>query len=137
MLLNTKIFCHFLIHLNTFLGSFSYFIFHLPMASIISIHILLLLCICSSGMLIINKVTNPPFINNNNLKNLLIRYKNLQSSTTTTSDSNFLEDFSTALFSSDVKRRNVIMPRICYFARISGTGVHRKLCLPYNDNKRS
>lgn len=27
--------------------------------------------------------------------------------------------------------RSVILPRICYFARVHGTGMRKKLCLPY------
>lgn len=32
-----------------------------------------------------------------------------------------------------MERRNVIMPRICYFTRVTKNGIHQKLCLPYND----
>lgn len=85
-------------------------------------------------MLIINAESNLPLTNKNNLKNLLLRYdqfrrliklnsNSLDTSSTSTSSSTI---------SSNLQRRNVIMPRICYFARISGTGGHQKLCLPYN-----
>jgi len=77
---------------------------------------------------------NTPLSNKNNLKNILFRHNYHQPSTKL--DLNLLEDSPTLLFSSDIKRRNVIMPRICYFARISGTSVHQKLCLPYNSNNR-
>ena len=30
-------------------------------------------------------------------------------------------------------RRNVILPRICYFTRVSKRGIYKKLCLPYNE----
>jgi hypothetical protein len=42
------------------------------------------------------------------------------------------EDFP-SMPSRDIQQRNVIMPRICYFSRVTKTGVHQKLCLPYND----
>ena len=37
--------------------------------------------------------------------------------------------------SSNGKRRSVIVPRLCYFARQSRTGVLQRLCLPYDDQK--
>ncbi len=105
------------------------------MASVVAIRILLFLYICYSWTLSVDAMINSPLSNKNNLKNILFRHKYHQPSTKL--DSNLLEDSSTLLFSSNIERRNVIMPRICYFARISGTGVHQKLCLPYNNNNRS
>lgn len=46
-----------------------------------------------------------------------------------------LNDYDPPVFSTDVRRRNVLMPRICYFSRVTATGIHRKLCLPYNDER--
>ncbi|UJR27554.1 hypothetical protein I4U23_008836 [Adineta vaga] len=36
---------------------------------------------------------------------------------------------------TNIQRRNVLMPRICYFSRVTASGIHRKLCLPYNDER--
>ena len=36
----------------------------------------------------------------------------------------------------NLQRRNVIMPRICYFSRVTKTGIHQKLCLPYNHDDK-
>lgn len=36
--------------------------------------------------------------------------------------------------STDLQRRNVIMPRICYFSRVTQSGIHQRLCLPYNSD---
>ncbi|CAF0822120.1 unnamed protein product [Adineta ricciae] len=44
-----------------------------------------------------------------------------------------IEDNSLSL--PDIRRRNVLMPRICYFSRVTATGIHQKLCLPYNDKR--
>ncbi|CAF0803733.1 unnamed protein product [Adineta ricciae] len=44
-----------------------------------------------------------------------------------------IEDNSPTL--PDIRRRNVLMPRICYFSRVTATGIHQKLCLPYNDKR--
>ncbi len=35
--------------------------------------------------------------------------------------------------STNPQRRNVIMPRICYFSRTTKSGIYQKLCLPYNN----
>jgi hypothetical protein len=99
------------------------------MASGFSIRILLFLCICSSLMLIGNAMSILPFTDNNNEENLVLRrYKYPRPPIQFNSD--LFEDSS----SSEIQRRNVIMPRICYFARISGRSGHQKLCLPYTDN---
>jgi hypothetical protein len=99
------------------------------MASIVFIHILLVLYTCTSSILIVNAMTT-----NYNLRSILFHRNYVQSFIK--SDSNSIDDLDTSLSSSNIKRRNVIMPRICYFARVAGTGVRQKLCLPYNDNIR-
>ena len=35
------------------------------------------------------------------------------------------------------RQRSVIMPRICYFARITARGIYQKICLPYGQNQNS
>ena len=45
---------------------------------------------------------------------------------------NIIENFQ-LMPSIDIQRRNVIMPRICYFSRVTQAGIHQKLCLPYNN----
>ncbi len=104
------------------------------MVSGLSIRIVLFLYLCCSWMLIVHAVTKTPFIHNHNLKNIFLR--NQYSQPSIKLDSDLMKDSSSLLSFADIKRRNVIMPRICYFARISGTSVHQKLCLPYNDNIR-
>ncbi|CAF1172245.1 unnamed protein product [Rotaria sordida] len=92
------------------------------------IHILLFLCVCSSLTSITNGLTSVPSTsnnNNNNNKDLSFLHKYFGSSIP--SQSNLLKEFSL-----NIQQRNVIMPRICYFARISGTGIYQKYCLPYN-----
>jgi len=129
--------CFFLIFLNILLLEyFPHLIFSLSMAFVVAIRVVLFLYIYCSWMLIINAVTDTPFTNKNGLKNLLVRHNQIRRSIEL--DSNLLEDsLEQSLFSSNIERRNVIMPRICYFVRISGTSSHQRVCLPYNDNKRS
>jgi hypothetical protein len=100
------------------------------MASICFMRILLFLFICCSLMLIVNGMRRVPFTHNNKKDPFLLRYQSSWPSIQF--DRNSLEKSSL-----DIQRRNAIMPRICYFARISGTSAHQKLCLPYNDRKRS
>jgi hypothetical protein len=69
-----------------------------------------------------------------NLRSILSRRKHAQSPIQ--SDSNSVDHSTTSLPPFDIERRNVIMPRICYFARVAGTGARQKLCLPYNDNTK-
>lgn len=33
-----------------------------------------------------------------------------------------------------IQGRNVIMPRICYLARVNKQGIYQKICLPYGEN---
>lgn len=86
-------------------------------------------------MLIINATNETPLKNGNKLSDLLIhRYNRFRSIKNI--DYNSLEKPSTSSsssFLSNLRRRSVILPRICYFARISGTNGHQKLCLPYDD----
>jgi hypothetical protein len=106
------------------------------MTSISFIRMLVFLCVCYSLMSISNALNNIPFSTNNNNNNLLFRYyESFQPSTK--SDSVLLEEYLSSLTPSGIQRRNVIMPRICYYARVSGTRAHQKLCLPYDSIKRS
>ena len=34
--------------------------------------------------------------------------------------------------STNPQRRNVMLPRICYFTRVTKSGIYQKLCLPYD-----
>jgi len=100
------------------------------------IRILLLLCVCYSLLSISNARNNIPFSTNNNDNNLLFRYyESFEPSAE--SDSILLEEYLSSLTPSVIQRRNVIMPRICYYARVSGIQGHRRLCLPYDSIKRS
>lgn len=90
------------------------------------VRILLFLSLVSCSISIINATTNQALVQRNHLQNILNRLGNIQSSMNkANSDSSKLL--------ADVERRNVIMPRICYFARVSGTSIRQKLCLPYSD----
>lgn len=91
------------------------------MASILSMRILLLLCACLSSILIINALKNEPSTNHKHEKTFFSRKFARPNANLS------------AQPSSNVQQRNVIMPRICYFARISGTAVYQRLCLPYDD----
>ena len=71
-------------------------------------------------------MNNEPINNRNHLRNLLSRLEHSQSSL-----DKFNSDSSKSL--SYVERRNVIMPRICYFARVRGTPNRHRICLPYSD----
>jgi hypothetical protein len=102
------------------------------MASVILIRILLVLYICSSWILIVDAMTKKSFTNQDNLRNILFRRKHAQPSIKP--DLNSIDHLKASLALTDIERRNVIMPRICYFARVAGTGARQKLCLPYNDN---
>ena len=95
------------------------------MASTLFIRILLALYICSSSIFVLNAAAN-----NDKLRSVLLRRKYPQF------DSNSIEPLESFSPSSNTERRNVIMPRICYFARVAGTSARQKLCLPYNGNKR-
>ncbi len=76
---------------------------------------------------------NNKYNNENNYDRLLYR-RLKQYQPTETSDYLLFDDSFSAM--SNVERRNVIWPRICYFARVTGSGVHQKLCLPYGDERR-
>ena len=94
------------------------------MTAVTIVRILLFLSLVSCSISIINATTNQALVYRNYL---LSRLGNIQSSMNkANSDS--------SKFLADVERRNVIMPRICYFARVSGTSIRQKLCLPYGDN---
>lgn len=80
------------------------------MASNVLIWICLLVLICCSSTLAVDKSPNTMDLNKNPLS---VWYKYYRMTKT--------------------QRRNVIMPRICYFSRITKSGIHQKLCLPYDD----
>ncbi len=67
----------------------------------------------------------------NNNQNILLhwfKYNRLAEN----SDSKSIKN-SLLIPSTNPQRRNVILPRICYFSRITKSGIHKKFCLPYND----
>jgi hypothetical protein len=99
------------------------------MISNIRINMYLLLLICCCLTLKIDGMPSIAYADRNNNKNIFLfgdKYHRIPEQ----SHLNLVEN-SPSLRSSDIQRRNVIMPRICYFARISKGGVHQKLCLPY------
>ena len=63
--------------------------------------------------------------NDLNLKNLLFNRRSLKPILQSNFDS--MEDPTSS--SSNTERRSVIMPRICYYTRISGGSGHQKVCL--------
>jgi hypothetical protein len=103
------------------------------MASINSSRVPLLLIFYCWLILIVGSATINNKNNENNHHNpFYLRQKHQQA----TADSEFrsFDDSSTAM--SNFEQRNVIWPRICYFARVTSSGVHQKLCLPYTDENR-
>lgn len=45
-----------------------------------------------------------------------------------------LDSLSRIQLPEDRIRRNVILPRMCYYARVLKRGIYKKLCLPYNQS---
>ncbi len=91
------------------------------------IWIFLLVLICCFSTLTINKTPNAMDLtkikHNRNLLSSWYKYLNS------------IEN-SPSIYSTKGQRRNVIMPRICYFSRITKSGIHQKLCLPYNNEEK-
>lgn len=102
------------------------------MASIFSNRILLLQFFLLSLVLINNVLTDASFTKDTNQKDsIYLDPENLQ--LPFQSNPNPSEESLLTVSASKIQQRNVIMPRICYYARVSGTAVYQKLCLPYTD----
>lgn len=43
---------------------------------------------------------------------------------------NELNRQSSSKFSTNIKQRSVLLPKMCYFSRVASSGIYRKLCLP-------
>jgi len=104
------------------------------MTSNILIYTCLLTFLCCSSTLDVDKIPTMALTNMSNNKNMLSRwYKYYQTLNNLYSDSIIN---SPLISSTNIQRRNVIMPRICYFARVTKSGIHQKVCLPYNNNNQ-
>ena len=75
-------------------------------------------------LVITSFVNGTPIVFPNNMENGLndhsLRYR----------DDRLTKMKSLSISSTDHQRRNVVMPRICYFARVTKSGVHQKICIP-------
>lgn len=108
---------------------FSQLVSFLLMAGLISHRVLYILSIVCSLLWLIQAAERPPRMDANDKHDLFFhRFKQSRKSI----DSN-LDQVPQSLSPSNAQERSVILPRLCYFARVSGTSVHHKLCLPYND----
>jgi hypothetical protein len=94
----------------------------------------ILMIICCTLILQVNGIPAMTLDNTNNNNIFLLWSQDRR--TLNKLHSNSFEDLA-SMSPTDIQRRNVIMPRICYFSRVTKAGVHQKLCLPYNDVSRS
>ena len=99
------------------------------MAGLLSHRILGVLWIGCCFIWLLHAAENTPLPDTSDKQNLFFhRYKQSRKSI----DLN-LEQAPLRPPSSNTEERSVILPRLCYFARVSGTSLRHKLCLPYDD----
>jgi hypothetical protein len=102
----------------------------ISMTSDIMLYVCLLIVICCSATSSADEIPTMTSNNMNNNPNILSNwYKNYQLAKKLNSE---LIERSLSVSSTNLQRRNVIMPRICYFTRVTNSGIHQKLCLPYD-----
>ncbi len=96
------------------------------MTSYIMLYVCLLIIICcsvTSGIDEIPTMTSTNMNNNPNIFSHWYKYDPL------------VKKLNSKLTELNLQRRNVIMPRLCYFTRVTKSGIYQKLCLPYNDEE--
>lgn len=99
------------------------------MAYIFIFRLFLFIYLCSSLLLVLNALPYIPTDGDTSyLKNMIFRRQSQRS--LDLPNTNHVHKSTTRIES---RTRSVIMPRICYRARITGTNSFHKLCLPYND----
>ena len=94
------------------------------------------ICLCMFMIIsyyLILEVNGKPFMTAPYMDSYNIFSRQSGSRRTSTKLDPILSENFPSMSSKDIQQRNVIMPRICYFSRVTKTGVHQKLCLPYND----